>query len=392
MASRSTPPLNAPLLTGKNVNARERVTSFLEEHLRASGTRVGGRLPTSRAIAGHLEVSVTTVQNVFRQLAAEGFIRTEVGNGSFLAAELPTAARPEHLRIGLSFGMATAGEPQGEWSSAISGAILRAAALRAAPVSICPVFIPDPAHAFDILKEQEGSVDGMILHPVPEGGRLARREKKLGYPVIHLNPGHASASANFVSADFYGISHQLGKAWAAAKRERVLFVHNSGEEMNASAALRCAGLVAGLGNRVGNPVSLQIASGDEPSHEAGYDLARKLLRRAAKLPDAVYLVGDELALGFCQFFEERGGDIPGEVSVVGGSGAAQLTGPYRDLTRTSQPTDAIGTALFEMACQLALAAGGAEVPGRFVPCTFTGGATTSPTENERLFPAPSRKK
>ncbi len=370
--------LEASLLE-PNLKASDRVRLFIEAQLKNSNLQVGDRLPGSRALADHLNVSITTVQAVLRDLAAKGIIRTTVGSGSYLNAPLAEPPAAKTLRIGLSFGIASSGP----WSTAISGAIIRKASGLASPVSIHPVQIPHgpPAEVLEALKQQEGKVDAMILHPVLDGVEVAAREADLAYPVVHLNPGFTTASTNFVSSDFYSISQQLGAAWAATGRKRILFVHNSGERMNASAALRCFGLVAGLGNHIGNEIDFRIVSGDLHSEEAGYELARTAV--AQNPPDAIYLVGDALAIGFCHYLAEVGLKIPEEVSVVAGSGIAEHRPPYRDLTRTRQPAEAIGESLLEMA--RALAEGEtAELPGRYLPCTFIGGQTTREEENRRL--------
>ena len=52
------------------------------------------RLPSKRALAQHLEVSIITVQNAYEQLAAEGYIYSVAGKGSFAA---PYRRRPGSL-------------------------------------------------------------------------------------------------------------------------------------------------------------------------------------------------------------------------------------------------------------------------------------------------------
>mgnify|MGYP000164408817 CR=1 FL=1 len=44
------------------------------------------KLPSKRALAQHLEVSIITVQNAYEQLAAEGYIYSVAGKGSFAAS------------------------------------------------------------------------------------------------------------------------------------------------------------------------------------------------------------------------------------------------------------------------------------------------------------------
>ena len=59
-----------------------------------NGTLTAGeRLPSKRALAEHLQVSVITVENAYRQLEAEGFLLSRPRKGFFAApVDLPAAA------------------------------------------------------------------------------------------------------------------------------------------------------------------------------------------------------------------------------------------------------------------------------------------------------------
>ena len=52
----------------------------------------GLRLPATRALAGDLGVSRTTVLAAYEQLLAEGYAEARVGAGTFVAAQLPARA------------------------------------------------------------------------------------------------------------------------------------------------------------------------------------------------------------------------------------------------------------------------------------------------------------
>lgn len=53
------------------------------------GLSPGARLPSTRALAGELGVSRTTVEEAFQQLVAEGFLERRVGDGSYVSSTLP---------------------------------------------------------------------------------------------------------------------------------------------------------------------------------------------------------------------------------------------------------------------------------------------------------------
>jgi GntR family transcriptional regulator / MocR family aminotransferase len=53
--------------------------------------RAGMRLPSTRVLASDLEVARNTVANAFEQLATEGYVRSRVGSGTYVAEALPDA-------------------------------------------------------------------------------------------------------------------------------------------------------------------------------------------------------------------------------------------------------------------------------------------------------------
>lgn len=61
-----------------------------------AGTFTGGaRLPPSRHLADELGVSRQTVVLAYERLSAEGYVRTRIGSGTFVASDLPDAAPPQ---------------------------------------------------------------------------------------------------------------------------------------------------------------------------------------------------------------------------------------------------------------------------------------------------------
>jgi GntR family transcriptional regulator/MocR family aminotransferase len=66
-----------------------------------TGRLVGGtRLPSTRELAGHLDVSRNTVMNAFRQLLAEGYIEGRAGSGTYVTGSLPEDLLQARARAG----------------------------------------------------------------------------------------------------------------------------------------------------------------------------------------------------------------------------------------------------------------------------------------------------
>lgn len=59
----------------------------------------GEALPSMRALAKDLHISVITVQRAYEDLTRDGFIETVSGKGSFVAAQNQEFIREEQLRI-----------------------------------------------------------------------------------------------------------------------------------------------------------------------------------------------------------------------------------------------------------------------------------------------------
>lgn len=59
----------------------------------------GEALPSMRALAKDLHISVITVQRAYEDLTRDGFIETVSGKGSFVASQNQEFLREEQLRI-----------------------------------------------------------------------------------------------------------------------------------------------------------------------------------------------------------------------------------------------------------------------------------------------------
>lgn len=59
----------------------------------------GEALPSMRALARDLHISVITVQRAYEDLTRDGFIETVSGKGSFVASQNQECIREEQLRV-----------------------------------------------------------------------------------------------------------------------------------------------------------------------------------------------------------------------------------------------------------------------------------------------------
>lgn len=71
---------------------RERLCAALREAVGSGQARLGDRLPSSRDLALDLGLSRVTVEAAYGQLEAEGYLRRQVGQGSFIAIDMGASA------------------------------------------------------------------------------------------------------------------------------------------------------------------------------------------------------------------------------------------------------------------------------------------------------------
>ena len=70
----------------------------IKQQILSGQLRAGETLPSIRLLAKELRISVITTKRAYEELEADGFIVTQAGRGSFVAAQNPALLREEHLK------------------------------------------------------------------------------------------------------------------------------------------------------------------------------------------------------------------------------------------------------------------------------------------------------
>lgn len=65
----------------------EQITSQIKAKIMSGDLQTGDPIPSMRALAKSIHVSVITVQKAYEDLQRDGFIETTVGRGSFVSAQ-----------------------------------------------------------------------------------------------------------------------------------------------------------------------------------------------------------------------------------------------------------------------------------------------------------------
>lgn len=89
----------------------EQITSQIKAMIMSGELQAGDAIPSMRALAKSIHVSVITVQKAYEDLQRDGFIETTVGRGSFVSAqnkefyqEEQQRLAEEHLQIAAEIG------------------------------------------------------------------------------------------------------------------------------------------------------------------------------------------------------------------------------------------------------------------------------------------------
>lgn len=77
----------------------EQITDQVKSQIISGQLKAGDPLPSMRALAQSLRISLITTKRAYNDLEAEGFIETVAGKGSFVAAQDPSLLREANLRL-----------------------------------------------------------------------------------------------------------------------------------------------------------------------------------------------------------------------------------------------------------------------------------------------------
>lgn len=356
--------------------ASQKVRDFILEEAKKHSPNERWRLPSIRKLASHLKVSMATVQNVYSSLGREGYITSAAKRGSFFHAR--SAGRSnETLHIGLAFIWED--DARHAWEGGIYAGILDASLACRSRVNFSR-FNPSSEGLEDIrMAQTAGKLDSMVVLP----GRILQPVTELcgelGIPVAFLLPPEPTAVSNFICPNVLQISELVADSFLKAGRERLAFVEYVVNDNRAYYTLYRTGFMqAILEHNKSLGAFRHIALGAD----AKLSVIKDILS-APDRPDAILCGGDNMAIDVVRAAGELGIAIPGELSVVGGSGVSFHDPMLATMTRVQQPVNEIGRELFLLAEALADEPGERR-PGRYLSCGVLPGNTTSVEENRLL--------
>jgi DNA-binding LacI/PurR family transcriptional regulator len=236
--------------------------------------------------------------------------------------------------------------------------------------------------AEELIREAE-IAHGVIIMPSTKSLEIIETYNRKNKPTVHINPPTLSATANFVSTDYFDIGRKVGNTWKQTGRKRVLFL-SSGVEAPVSTGLLLAGFVNGLGSTLGSGLELhceELADTEEP--EAASDKRMQEALHLSWTPDAILSASDRMALSAYRVCRKANLSIPEDISIIGASGLDLSFSIQPGLTRAQPAFRKLGQKVLEMLLSR-IQSNNTPVPGVFLPATFCGGKTTRASENHLL--------
>lgn len=90
--------MNIIITNSGGIPIYEQIASQIKGMILNGSLKEGDALPSMRALAQDLRVSVITTKRAYEILEAEGFIQSFTGRGSFVSAADPAMLREQNLR------------------------------------------------------------------------------------------------------------------------------------------------------------------------------------------------------------------------------------------------------------------------------------------------------
>jgi len=365
----------------------ERVLRYLLQEFDRSDLKHGARLPSNRELARRLNVSVPTVQSVLKVLSRDGRIEARHGSGTYLLSQLQGSKAS--LQVVIAALLHPDEKLNDPWLNTIISGFMPVA-LRSRPttfVGIAPEKFGTDESVTALLAELPGA-DGLIIMPyalMPQDrDRITAAYEKAGKPVVHLNPPEIHSTSDFVATDYLRSSQALGRIWRETGRQRIaIFTISQKYEYAVSSQLRLMGMAAGLGDALGESVSLRMIHAGSGKKDGAYHVMKSILQSGGPIPDAILIPSASAQAGITRAIREHGLRIPEDVSLVT---TEKMEAPRDGAVTTTvihEPALPLSKHLMEMLFAR-IDQRGVSLSGQYLPSTFICGTTTRPEENARL--------
>jgi DNA-binding LacI/PurR family transcriptional regulator len=351
------------------LSASQQLARQIQRQIESGILAVGSSLPSMRELAEQYRVSLTTVQKAIRELGDRDIIKVKSRQGGVVQPN--TDAGPRKNQIGLIVGL----DPQNRvplwWHQQIIHAVQVVLAESGYRITIFNYWERRPEHSRQIIDAIAPVADQLagVFSFLTEGIQdVMTKLDQHNLPWMTINPLDLRTQHNFVTADNLSAGRIMGRCFVRLGYERVAVVYD--EMKRVSPLEKITGLYQGYLENDRSPAGIQLVhpTGLEEM-EGGYEAMRQHLKHHPA-PQAIFAIGDTLAIGAMRACQEAGLRIPEDVSVVGTTGMPRsLLHSEPALTTFRQPVEEMGRQL--ALCLLEMIRGGVRrISGRRIACPF----------------------
>jgi len=356
----------------------QRLARQFRQKIETGEWAVGKRLPTTRALAAELRVSINTVQNAFRHLEAHDLVERRPRLGGYVKARpnrASSAVAPTRKATVLGIVSRYTENPDADdFGHNIVRGCARAAGDAGFHLAMYPFSYDDPNPIKSLLSTIDntaaraaGVLGGILVFPSkPILGLLEELDRRQ-IAWVTINRRDANETQNFVSFDAFGGSRLIGRLFAKQNIDRAVVLSDTFGPGKTSAE-KYFGFLQGYVEGGMLSRNLDYIDCDSYQEMAGYERIRRYFDEFGP-PKGVYASGDFLALGAARLARERGLRIPEDIVVVGSTGlhvAAYATPP---MTVMQVPMEQMGREAARMLMQMSRE-GDRRIAGRFVPTSL----------------------
>jgi DNA-binding LacI/PurR family transcriptional regulator len=332
----------------------------------------GKRVPTTRELAAHYQVSVNTVQNAFRELEAFDLVERRPRLGGFVKTQ-PGAITSKATTIAVVGSYTSAGMSTSEADESWGYRIIRGCDAEMAEAKFHLSMFSHPPRDPDALPKILAMVDqagdklgGVLLfvYARPEAAALRNELDRRNIPWVTVNRPREHAAQNFVTSEMVLGSRVVARCFAKMGVERAVFLCNCLSVGN-STNDKYLGFMEGWLESGKSSRNADFLSCGEITEPVGYACMKKYLAENDP-PQAVFAAGDLLAIGAARALRERGVVVGKDTLLVGSTGLQVATYATPPLTVIESPMEQMGREAVRMLLEMHRE-GVRRMMGRYVP-------------------------
>jgi DNA-binding LacI/PurR family transcriptional regulator len=353
-----------------NEGLSQRLARQFRDKIESGEWAVGKRLPTTRALAAELKVSINTIQNAFHQLEAHDLVERRPRLGGFVKAKPTSAMRTDPPREASAIavcGPYTDASNADDFGHYIIRGCDRELGQTGYHLSMYSFDAEDPEAAHRLvtaLDQAPGGVAGVLCFVGPAVIGLTDELDRREIPWLTVNRPHERMMHNFVTFDAFGGSRLIGRCFAHEGIERVAILTDSFVPGRTTAE-KYFGFLQGYIEGGMDPRNVDYIDCKSYTEASAYEKLRDHIDRNG-VPRGVYASGDFLALGALRLCREMELSVPDQVAIVGSTGLQVAKYAHPSLTVLQIPMTEMGQEAAKLLIQMAKSKI-RRVEGRFVP-------------------------